>query len=193
MEQKLTNEEIAKVFAMYIGCDMDNNGMKLRLTGVNMPTNTYKCLAMCYDLQRNIENCKLLITPLSAITDEHAVEVAKIICDRQYIDIENLSTSWERTIKNDSNIFRICFDAYQITRFPHDKPRKHIIHITTWGTVNHYIENELGNCTKAHYVFQYLISKGYAVPLFFGIDHWANGKTAIELGIAIDNTKNVEK
>jgi hypothetical protein len=34
-------------------------------------------------------------------------------------------------------------------------------------------------------LFQYLISKGYAVPLWFGIDYWANGKTAIELNIAI--------
>jgi hypothetical protein len=35
-------------------------------------------------------------------------------------------------------------------------------------------------------VYQYLISRGYAVPLWFGVDHWANGKTAIELGIAVE-------
>lgn len=37
-------------------------------------------------------------------------------------------------------------------------------------------------------VFQHLLSKGFALPLFFGIDHWANGKTAVELGIAIQTT-----
>jgi len=36
------------------------------------------------------------------------------------------------------------------------------------------------------YIYQDLIHKGYAVPIYFGPDHWANGKTAIELGIAID-------
>jgi hypothetical protein len=34
--------------------------------------------------------------------------------------------------------------------------------------------------------FNQLILYGYAVPLWFGIGHWANGLTAIELGIAID-------
>jgi hypothetical protein len=41
---------------------------------------------------------------------------------------------------------------------------------------------------QATFVFQYLISKGYAVPIYFAPNHWANGKTAIELGIAIDAT-----
>lgn len=34
--------------------------------------------------------------------------------------------------------------------------------------------------------YQFLIFKGYSVPLWFDVDHWANSKTAIELGIAID-------
>lgn len=36
-------------------------------------------------------------------------------------------------------------------------------------------------------IYLFLISEGYAVPLFFGLNHWANGKTAIELKIAIEN------
>lgn len=35
---------------------------------------------------------------------------------------------------------------------------------------------------------RYLIQKGYDVPMFFGIDHPDNGRTLIELGIAIDRT-----
>ena len=42
---------------------------------------------------------------------------------------------------------------------------------------------------KWFFVHQYLIQKSYAVPLFFGVEHLANGKTAIELGIAIDKNK----
>ena len=41
--------------------------------------------------------------------------------------------------------------------------------------------------TRCSFVHQYLISKGYDVPLFFTPDHWANCKTAIELNIAIEN------
>jgi len=37
-------------------------------------------------------------------------------------------------------------------------------------------------------LFQQLIIWGYAVPLYFDLGHPANGKTAIELDIAIDKT-----
>lgn len=40
-------------------------------------------------------------------------------------------------------------------------------------------------------VFQYLIQRGYAVPLFIVPNHPDNGKTAIELGLAIDKTKQI--
>ncbi|MES2382871.1 MAG: hypothetical protein V4538_17620 [Bacteroidota bacterium] len=39
------------------------------------------------------------------------------------------------------------------------------------------------------YMYQFLILYNYAVPLWFSIDHKANGKTAIDLGIAIANPK----
>lgn len=35
------------------------------------------------------------------------------------------------------------------------------------------------------YMYQFLISRSYAVPLFFSPGHWANGKTALDLNIAI--------
>lgn len=41
--------------------------------------------------------------------------------------------------------------------------------------------------------YQYLISKHYDVPLWFGINHWANGKTAIQLGIAIDSAPMIKE
>jgi hypothetical protein len=40
--------------------------------------------------------------------------------------------------------------------------------------------------------FQYLISKRYAVPIWFGALHWANGRTAFELGIAIESSCTVK-
>lgn len=41
------------------------------------------------------------------------------------------------------------------------------------------------------YEREFLIMKGYAVPLFFSPDHPYNGKTAIELGIALDKMKPI--
>lgn len=35
-----------------------------------------------------------------------------------------------------------------------------------------------------YYCYEYLKTKFYAVPLYFGPGHWANGKNAIELRIA---------
>lgn len=40
-----------------------------------------------------------------------------------------------------------------------------------------------------YYVHQYLIQRGYAVPLFIEPNHPANGRTAIELNLAIDKSK----
>lgn len=51
---------------------------------------------------------------------------------------------------------------------------------------NNICENKCHNLLWE--AFQYLIKYGYAVPLYFGPDHPCNGKTAIELGIAIDVT-----
>lgn len=128
MENKLTNEEIAKVFAMYLGCEVtDYSGVGITGMGIDISTGISQ-----YGVSTSGENLfdfgkvKLLLTPLSAITDEH---------DK------------ERTA---------LFNSYDDSGIAYP------------------------------FMYQYLISKGYAVPLFFGINHWANGKTAIQLQIAID-------
>lgn len=41
---------------------------------------------------------------------------------------------------------------------------------------------------KSQYCYEqytFLTQQGYSIPLFFGVNHWANSKNAIELGIAI--------
>lgn len=191
MELKLSNEETAKVFAMYLGAEVTDDYMDSKSvlagvqdSGIIIKYNSYH--------QRRFNECQLLLTPLSAISDEHAIEVAKIICGKQYIDIENLKVKFEHTVEK-YHLVIITFDAYQITKHTGDKPTQHRISISNWGVINHYITTrnscELGNCCRSTYVFQELIRLGYAVALHFGVDHWANGKTAIELGIAINKTK----
>lgn len=52
-----------------------------------------------------------------------------------------------------------------------------------------HIFDRYGNVPIGHaYKLQHLLKSQVAQPLWFGIDHWANGKTAIELGIAVEKS-----
>lgn len=154
MEQ-LTNEEKAKVTAMYWGVEAFHlegygygefatiHSMHVDMMGAG----TYKCC--------------LGLTPLSSITDEHAIEVAKILnpgyLHRQY------------SVVREANRTDVWFSRY-------------CVHIYFDGSVqNSEMTNWVDNS-----VYQYLISRGYDVPLWFGVGHPCNGMTAIQLGIAID-------
>lgn len=128
-ECKLTNEEIARVFAMYWGNVSFENGIGghciLSLTDVN-------------DIGLGRISGKLLLTPLPNISDEHAIEVAKTMPEG-YGKINALSgKNWLE---------------FWMPNLPYSLHRQLIL----WG---------------------------YAVPIYFGVNHWANSKTAIELGIA---------
>lgn len=133
---KLTNKEIAKVFALYFDAEVSTEGWDHALVMANW----YTQRTHGRDRAEYFNTKKLFLTPLDQISDEDAIEVAKIM------NSENNSS------------------AAGLAKY-----------VRSW--IYKYRENDM--------VFQYLISEGYAVPLWFGIDHWANGQTAIELGIAI--------
>lgn len=148
MNNKLTNEEIARVFAVYYGqsvaASKNEDG---KANGKGAPV--HNALALCV-FGNDVSNYVLLLTPLDKITDEDAIEVANI-CHNYLAKRIQGKTGYS---------FLACNDS-----------------VINCGVIYHKLNSA---------AFQYLISKGYAVPLWFGIDHWANGKTAIELGIAID-------
>lgn len=147
---QLTNEKIARVFAMYKDepCIWRNNPCKIlgfdfeRYTALIIGTLSVNGLRYWQEMR----DIQLLLTPLSAISDEHAIE-AVTTCG-----IVLFGTS---ATDNRNRAKRM---------------------IEEMANVKQSIEYE---------TYQYLISKGYAVPLWFGYNHPANGKTAIELNIAI--------
>lgn len=143
---QLTHEEEAKVFAAHLPC-MVLCGMQIgwRLSQKTYPANLH------FYVENRHRNLKLLLTPLSDITDEHAIEVGKII---GYRFDKSRPGVYQRAVEDSR---KIATNVYSLVR-----GSESIISI-----------------------YLYLISKGYAVPLWFGIDHWANGMTAIELKIAI--------
>ncbi len=146
---KLTNDEIARVFAMYIGlseCTDSRYNNRGLLETVTRTGNIALEVGNTYS-HTNISNCKLLLTTLDKISDEHAIEIKNLL------DVSN--AVWE-------------IDEY-----------------TTKDIANWLLGKRL---YMYSHCFQLLVLNGYAVPLFFGLNHWANGKTAIELGIAIDKT-----
>lgn len=157
----LTREETAKAISLYLYanvhyrdytyCVSDEDYEKENNHELNyLRVLTPSTLTTSYSgsiVSRDVSKIKLLLTPLSAITDEHAVEVAKM-----YGGVR---------LKIDQDGFIQVIDENNMV------PRWFII------------------STIPVELYMYLISKSYEVPLFFGIDHPCNGKTAIECGIAI--------
>lgn len=169
--QQLTNEEITKVFAGYIGCEATYNNKinnhQGKILGVDAVGNvilSHKSVLVPYKVC-DIGYSSMLLTPLSSITDEHAIEVAKMFG-------MVMASVRERTSKcvflvDDTHSLLIGFDC----------------HVT-------YAKNGFMHSEKeTSLVVQRLAKLGYAIPLDFGHEHWANGKTAIQLGIAIDKTQ----
>lgn len=93
---------------------------------------------------------QLLLTPLSEISDEHAIELVT-------------RAHWQRTIENP--VVKILNGGISI------------------GNKSGGVSMFWHSCTYVEW--NYLKHKQYAVPLLFGLNHWANGKDAIELGIAV--------
>jgi len=124
----------------------------------------------------SVDKIELLLTPISQITDEHAIEIAEILdvggdCVERHKDHIAVYDRYNDNA-NDINTLRLHFIG-----------NYELLHIDEEGRGYEF------DLTRCSFVHQYLISKGYDVPLFFGNNHWASCKTAIELGIAIDKSK----
>lgn len=125
------------------------------------PAEIARVFALYYNPEGVIE---IVLTSLEYITDEDAVQVAKMLyCTGEW-----------RVVGRVENGTVILFDDSK-------RNMAYLYTDLSFGGADH--EADYFNLPAVH---SYLISKGYAVPLWFGIDHWANGKTAIELGIAVE-------
>jgi hypothetical protein len=111
------------------------------------------------------------LTPLSAISDEDAIELAfKGGLAKGYEIFKVYSKAPDTWVCVKTR--RKYFDDE--LKFNEDGYKYEEVYVTFYDL-------------KA-WQFQYLIQKGYAVPLFIEPNHPLNGKTAIELGLAIDKT-----
>lgn len=179
--QKLTNSEIAKVFAMYADCKTivsAGNDNRYVLCGFNYTQPILYSLDGEKQFFFNYKECKLHLAALGKITDEHAIELANGVFDIIYYLGQGATKKDIKTVT------------------------KSMIKANYLKNVNPFIDAISGkpgcgwyegSAEKLLFAREYLISKGYAVPLWFGIDHWANGQTAIQLGIAIESGLAIAK
>lgn len=148
---ELTTEEKARIFAMYLGQDcLCNTGEVLKLEIRSESVNEIGLWPATLDM------CKLILRPLSKVTDEDAIEVSKL----KDIALEQYEHAVHR---GDSKFIQFISVTFRTGR---RESEEEIIDFNGEG-----LNNEQA---------QFLISKGYAVRI------WPHYKTPIELGLAIE-------
>lgn len=175
----LTTLQIAQVFGLYMGSRFtESNG---NVSGSGPAYHIVQLYADDYTV--DLSPYKLELRPLPAISDEDAIEVAKILdsCDGNGIVVNR---------EEDGKRLRI-FDRYNDNALSTYTPTNVLIFYPKSYEI--YKRDEGSNLfeydmTRLTFVHQYLTQQGYAVPLFIAPGHPDNGKTAIELGLAIDST-----
>ncbi len=169
--KKLTHMQIARVFALYVGsdlqCPISENPETNGLIKMGWYAEDIYWTAVEYAY------CKLLLTPLSKMTDEHVIQIANHCVNLS----GNVETDWKINRGSDSAI-AIWFkngDTFEIY---------------TDGSGMCFREDgrKLDDRMDLQ-AMQMLFAWGYAAPLFIEAGHPDNGKNAIELGLAIDKTE----
>ena len=158
---KLTKEEIVKIFSLYVGqqCLVDIGILEISAVDIhgkriwfNNHGISNKSLLKSQEWNNvfyDLDHCKLILKPLSHLSDEHLNEMT-FIYDRVIVN------------KTDQNPFN--------------------------SDLKKGIENLV---KTSYQLFQQLLNWGYAVPLFFSKNHPCNGKNAIELGIAYASNDSI--
>lgn len=161
MESKqLTNEEKQTVFAMYHGqevlCFPSDDVVSHWLPPAKLEWNV---IGGTY---YGVNNTILSLRNLIAITDKDLLVMCKILDPKASIKEHREGIKRAREEREVAEIVQPFLNA-----------KANIAD----NTISPVLINQ---------VFEFLKLKSYALPLFFGVGHWANGKTAIELGIAIE-------
>lgn len=162
---QLTNEERARVFAMYY-----SNNVRFLSGGAETVVRMDGNVLIDMDIDRfgSGGHYKLLLTPLSKITDEHAIEVAKVISASDF--------KWGISrVDNMINITNKFFRLYMDT----DKCEL-MLHGRVQFSEFEYSEYKYPKAFDFIYIIDHLRSLGYALPY--------KGQSLFELGIAIDKT-----
>ncbi len=176
MDNKLTNEEAQKIFSLYgIGTPVkfDNKDWVINALGKKYCTLENGAKTGVYYTE-----CKLLLTPLEKISDEDAIEVARILID-EYVEVIDRIEDDKFLLKSSKLDYVLAFEIDGEISVSQRKKKSNFS--------MPLIEAECHLCNMhVFHAYQYLISKGYDVPQFISIGHKLNGKTCTQLGLAIE-------
>jgi hypothetical protein len=168
-QTKLTAAEIARIFMMYPGAEMilEKSGRIEKLAGTLLEGNV---LELIYSIEKNgitylkepvyyeYFPFKLLLTPVEKITDDHAIEVARVAFG-----------NFHATIENGRNYVHHCIFKCGL---PEEKVRELLLPAWKHYKIYQYL----------------LLHRYALPIWFDDMDSPLNNKTPIELGIAIDKT-----
>lgn len=175
--KNITDEQVARIFAMYYGADYAfgyADGAKFH--GVsNMNFN--QCKAGPLELSAN---CKLLLTPLEDIEYEDALAVCAAACPELYGDYR--FNKWEVIDRNDNGGTYIKIARHKSAEY--FTINKSTAEVYIWDTDFNDIDQMYS---------QVYFQRAIAVPLHIAYMHPLNGKTAIELGVAVDKNKTLQR
>lgn len=155
--KELTNEMKAKYFSLYIGQDVivENNISlhPMKLIGFdNVNVCQVRDEAIKLTFYMNVEDCYALLKPLSAISDEDAIEVARIANSTSFL---NERIKWEVDIDMEFG-FKTISAKGSYHSFDFD---------TADGMIAMYCGDDKSDIALNHYgVIDFLRSRGYALP-----------------------------
>lgn len=174
---KLTRKEILTVFSKYIGCaaiifDSDEP-VSSEIEVIDLPGET----VMCDGVAWIPEDLKLILRPVSHLSGNDILTACGVYDSTgtmyakykniEFRRIENLS---QRIVIQDTG-FSYLFDC-------------------TTGAISLYNRGtHVWSADTQLYLAQWYFNNRVAIPLHFEPGHWANGKNAIELGIAVPSNK----
>lgn len=200
MEKQLSPLEIGKVFAMHLDGKVwvPLLNQSFLIAGIDLMNCTVNC-ADSHDAVDDswmmFEDVKLLLTPLHAISDEDAIEVAKMAFygkeGDSYDEVHTTNTTCKagrRINLLGHRLFSIWLTKHGVgvafveIYYSHDRIGE--IHLQVLYD-NYFKINPVKNAAQIN---QFLFSKGYALPLYFGPGHPLNGRTAIECDLALDSS-----
>ena len=167
---KLTDQEVAWVFSMYMGCQIKPYQSEFTLSALLEKDDEFSVKDA---VQKGF---KLALTTIEKMSDEHCIEVCNAACPELYGDFRYKKWEVIDRCDNDGTYIKVARNGTDEYFTIH--------HIT--GEVCIWDSRFFSGCPMYSQVY---FKHGIAVPLFFSPMHWANRKTAIELDIAVEKTE----
>lgn len=156
MKNTLKNK--AKFFAQYWGQE---------ICKAPFNDNLLKPIAVINYAGSIIRNSYLELKPLSSISDDDAMKLIQIVCGTQYIEPNIINIKRKKTSRKYLYIDAIEWSCFEVIKHETDKPIKMLLHISSWGSINVYINSKnyhtcLGNNSYQSDVVDEIRDMGYA-------------------------------